>query len=142
MESVKACIDAAVQICHTARSLATELDMHEATLALVRSGKRGLTPEQIIKLARILAVPPTELLALDAIARERDPEKQEALREGFFRLGIRGAKAGCLILATFLSAGSSPPASAHGANELSKVDNLYIVAHWLRRLFAPAPVPA
>lgn len=148
MESVKAAIDEAVKETKTARRLASMLEMHEATLALVRSGKRGLTPEQCAALAEIIDYDPCKLLALCAIEREKDQAARERLRERFFQPGTRGGAVACLLAATLLLAGGESRASGGGLTRLSEVDKLYIVtrfAAWLwshaAKLWSRSPQP-
>lgn len=134
MPSILSSIDKAVKVCGTARKLAAMLGMHEATLAAVRAGKRGLTPLQVVKLAEITDEDAKDLLACDAIARAPDTATREVLREGFFHRGIAGAAAICFAIATAFWPGAADASGQGYKSALTEIDKRYIVVHWLRAL--------
>lgn len=82
--SVLALLDAGRDLCRTDAELGRQLGMSRARLADVRAGRLGLTSEQAARLGLLVGVDPKTVLALDAIERQRDPERAGWLRRAFF----------------------------------------------------------
>lgn len=138
MQTVVSLLTQALSLCSSKRDLARRLGCSEQNLQALMKGARHLTTAQAIALANMTGIPPAEVLAVDAIEREKDPEERGRFREAFFRRGIVGGAAIMIIC----GATATSDARAATPGQLVMLDNLYIVASRLRRWITTAAARA
>jgi transcriptional regulator with XRE-family HTH domain len=135
MHSVETLIADAIEKCGTSAELARRLGVHRSEITDWKNGRRPVSPCSAGLMADVLGLDANEArqLCAEATINCSRPEIRDRLRRALFTL---------LAVGVALSAPghSDAQAQATPARSAGLVDSLYIVAHWVRLLFAPLRV--
>jgi len=101
VKSIAEAIDQGIKRAGSGTRLAQVLECTRPNVADARAGRRGLTAYQVARLADYIGEDALELLALDALDRERDEARREVMRRLFFSGVVLG---GLVCLCLLLSA--------------------------------------
>lgn len=123
-------IDAAVKVCGSRYKVAQRLDISQATLSLIYSGKRDLPPKMAGKLADLAGLNPQEAAVVALIEGEKDPREREALKRVFFRAGAAAMLALCIAVPSL----APSPAMAGARESTDSTGALCILCQLARHL--------
>lgn len=129
MRSVETLIREAITKAGGPAALARELSLHRSEVTEFEKGRRPLTPACVARLGAYVDLPCEEVrrLTLEAVIHGAKPAWQATMRAALFQL---------LALGVGLSAATPHDAQAKSAAP-TRVNFLYIVAHWLQGIVGP-----
>jgi len=133
MATVQTLINLASAKCGTDAELGRRAGLSRSQIADFRSGKKAVSPETVALLCDVLDLSGDECrewVAVSIIENPKNASCAEKLRRALFACWVAGV--GTLTTAN--------DAQATTGGYMARVDSLYIVAHWLRLLFAPLRV--
>jgi len=90
VKSIREAIEHAERKKGNTQAVAEVLETQREVIVAAKSGRRGLPTYQLVKLADLIGEDARELLALDALDREKDNARREVMRRIFFSVAGLG----------------------------------------------------
>jgi transcriptional regulator with XRE-family HTH domain len=127
MSSGKTLITRAALLGFTAADAARKLGISRSYLSDVMNDRKNLSPESAALIADMIGDDATQAMKEQAVANEKNPERRSALKQALFQW---------LAVGVVLSAATPSDAKQIDASYRVAMNNIYIVAHWMRRWLA------
>jgi len=135
MRSVKTLLDLARVKCGTSAELGRRIGASKTQMADFAAGRQPISPERVAMLCDVLELSGDECREWVAVSMIENPKNAgcaDRLRRALFACWVLGVAALMQPI----------DAMAKNAAYMGRVDVLYIVAHWIRRLLRPGYVTA
>lgn len=130
MQELRTLIDKASEVCGSDSALARRMGIHQPTIAEMRSGKRSISPVTAAELADIAGEDAREAAIAAVIESAKGTRREGAMRE-ILGKALAAGVAGMLV---FSYSGDSISSTEKTTTVVTKVNKLYIVSTWVRRV--------